>query len=132
MIGLWVRAPHRQGFLNRTITAVVREGDRSRSDDTRHAPAGVDLAVRFIMKIGDTTRNIKAVLYPDDGTTVRRTGMVVKQIKDLTEEDLRGISPDAATPELVRYHVAMVANSELLSLEHVVTVCRFEYRPRAT
>ncbi len=131
MIGFWVRAPYREGFQNQTITTVVREGDRSNPDDTRHAPAGVDLAVRFIKKVGDSSRGVKAELYSDDGTTVRRVGMVVKQIKDLTEEDLRGSTPDTATPELVRYHLAMVANSELPSWEATVTVWYIEYQPNA-
>lgn len=127
MIGFWVRAPHMEGFQNRSITTVVREGDRSNPSDTRHAPEGEDLAVRFIKKVGDGSRGIKAELYPDDGTTVRRVGMKVKRLKDLTEEDLKGSTLDTRTPELVRYHLAMVANSELPSWETVVTVWHLEY-----
>lgn len=131
-IGFWMRTPYMNAFKGEEITRLVREGDRSNPDDTRHAPADVDLAVRFIMKVGDASRNIKAELYPDDGTTVRRIGMMVKRIKDLTEDDLRGTTPDARTPELVRYHLAMVANSELPSEDQIVTVWEIEHCPKAS
>ncbi len=131
-IGFWMRPVYWEGMRAGTITTLVREGDRSNSNDTRTAPAGVDLAVRFIRKTGDSSRGIKAELYPDDGMTVRRIGMVVKKIKDLTQEDLRGTAPDQSTPDLVRYHLAMIGNTELPSPEDVVTVWKIEYRPFVT
>jgi len=131
MIGFWMRAPYWEGMRSQRITTVVREGDRSGLNDTRHAPVGVPLAVRFIDKLGDPSRDVPAVLFPDDGMTVERTKMIVKQIKYLTAEDLAGSAPDGATSELVRYHLAMIRNTVLPAWEAVVTVWKFVYLPYA-
>src|SRR3989344_8976679 len=96
MICLWVSAVYIEGFLNQTITAVVRLGDRTNPDDFKCIPAEVDIPVRFIKKPGDAARGVEPELFPDDGTTVRRTTAIVKQIGKLTEEDLGGTAPDTA------------------------------------
>lgn len=130
-VGLWIRAVYKEGFKNKTITAVVRAGDRTNPDDFKCIPEGVDMPVRFIKRPGDASRDINAELYPDDGTTIRRVGVIVKRIGDLTEEDLSGTTPDTATPELVRYHLAMINNTSLPPLDDVVTIWRLEYQPNA-
>lgn len=127
MVGLWIRIAYLAGFQDQSITAVVRSGNRTNQDDFRCLPEGVDIPVRFIEKPGDASRNIEAELFPDDGTTVRRTLAIVKKIKDLTDEDLLGTTPDTANPELVRYHLACVNNTVLPSPEDMVTIWRFEY-----
>ena len=120
------------GFQDKSITAVVRSGDRTNQDDFRCIPEGVDMPVRFIKKPGDASRNMEAELFPDDGTTIRRTSAIVKKIEDLTSEDLLGTTPDTATPELVRYHLACINNTTLPSFKDVVTIWRFEYCPKVT
>lgn len=128
-MGLWIRPVYKEGFLNQIIKAVIRPGDRSDLKDYRHIPEGVDIPVRFIKKPGEGAAG--GELFPDDGTTIRRIGMLVKKIKELTAEDLQGMAPDSTTPELVRYHLATLYNTELPSPEDVVTIWQFEYRPNA-
>lgn len=125
--GFWIRAAYQEGFGNRTITAVVRPGDRSSPNDQRNNPPGEDLPVRFIRVPGDQQRSIAPELFPDDGTTVRVTDCIAKPIGKLTTDDLRGCAPDCATPELVRYHLGSVYNTLLPSSDEVVTIFRFEY-----
>ena len=129
----WIRAVYRERFLDQTITAVVRPGDRSNPEKTpdTHLPEGVDLAVRFLKKPGKREEGTMPEFYPDDGTTMRIVGHIVKQIKDLTVEDLVGTAPDTATPELVRYHLGTLYDTPLPHPDDVVTIWRFEYRPNA-
>ncbi len=131
---LWIRTVYHEGFQNRVITAVVRPGDRSSEEKApkTYLPLNADLAVRFIVTPGNVESGILPVLMPDDGTTVRVTGFVVKHIGELTPEDLEGTAPDTSTQELVRYHLATVYNTALPALDEVVTIWRFVYRPTAT
>ncbi|MEK7108924.1 MAG: hypothetical protein AAB919_00615 [Patescibacteria group bacterium] len=129
--GLWIRSAYLEDFVFRGITAVVRAGDRISTPDFKTLQLGVDYPVRFIKKPGDGFDK-PAVLYPDDGTTVRITERFAKKIGALTAEDLAGCAPDQATSELVRYHLALVNNTELPLPDEMVTVWRFAYRPNAT
>lgn len=125
--GLWIRAAYRDGFSNKSITAVVRRGDRSNPTNARFLPDGEGLPVRFIRVPGDQARNTPPELFEDEGITVRIISYMVKRIENLTTDDLEGCSPDAATPELVRYHLAIHENTALPSPDEIVTVWRFEY-----
>lgn len=129
-VGLWMRAAYLEGFQDRTITAVPRAGDRISRPDYKTLKLGEDYPVRFIKKPGQGF-DVPAELYPDDGTTVRITECFVKKIRHLTADHLRGLPLDAATPELVRYHLAMINNMPLPSWSDMVTIWRFEYRPNA-
>ena len=130
--GLWIRAAYMNAFNYRTTNAVVRAGNRlDDPNDFRHIPPDVEMPVRFIKRPG-SGHDIPAELYPDDGTTVRRIGAVVKKISELTPEDLEGTTPDTATPELVRYHLAIVNNTPLPSPDEVVTIWKFEFCQPAT
>jgi hypothetical protein len=140
-LGLWTRKVYRAGFADGSITAVIRTGDRTKNKDAHGwLPHGVDMAIRFIDTQGYAPpganqydpRWVNPVFIPDDGTTVRITRHIVKKICELTDEDLAGCSPDCSTPELVRYHLGLVYNTELPGLDQVVTIWRFEHRPRAT
>ncbi|GEM_PF-2580642 len=130
-IGLWIRSVYLEGFKNRSITAVVRAGDRVSKPDFKTLVLGTDYPVRFIKKPGQGFQT-PAVLYPDDGATVRIVDCFAKKIDELTADDLRGTAPDTADAELVRYHLAIINNTELPSPEEMVTVWRFEYRPNST
>lgn len=118
------------GFEDQTITAVVRAGDRTSPDDFRCLLGKGDLPVRFIKRPGNAGLGINAELYPDDGTTVKVVGHVVKRIGDITEEDLQGTTPDTATSELVRYHLALINDTPLLSNDDLVTIWKLAYCPK--
>lgn len=128
--GIWIRSAYKQGFENETITTVIRRGDRSDPNGPSFVPIGVDIPVRFIKQMGNRAANIQPVLYEDDGTTVRVTHRIVRPINLLTAEDLAGGSPDTATSELVRYHLAVIDNTILPKWEQIVTVYRFKHRPK--
>ena len=130
-IGLWNRLSYSEGFEGETIKTVLRTGDRSNPSTTTHIPFDMDVPVRIIERPGNREQNLDPVLKPDTGITVRLKKRIVKSIKDLTTEDLVGGTPDIATPDLVRYHLALIGNSELPSWDEVVTVYHFEYSPRA-
>lgn len=130
--GLWIRKVYREGFLNRTITAVVRPGDRSIPKTPGYFLPYTYLPVRFIRKPGESRVGVEGNLFPDDGTTVQVTGRIVKTIGELTQEDLRGTAPDTANPALVRYHLATVYDTELPGLDDIVTIWKFEHCPNAT
>ncbi len=132
--GFWIRSVYMEGFQNQSITAVIRPGDRSTKEKApqTNLPLGVDLPVRFIKKSGNQKGNTGPDLFPDDGTTVCITECIVKKISELTEDDLRGMAPDTATPELVRYHLATIYDTPLPNMEDIVTIWRFEYVQNAT
>ncbi len=130
--GLWMRPAYMEGFRDKTITAVVRRRDRSDPKDPTYIPLNVDIPVRFIEKPGVRETNAQPKLYPDDGTTVRLTRHIVKQIGQLVLGDLVCGSLDIATAGLVRYHLSLIDNTPLLGWDEVVTVYHFEHRPKAT
>ncbi len=123
-----MRAVYRDGFRNKTITAVVRPDDRSSPDHFGFIPSLIDIPVRFIRNVGERVVGAKADLWPDDGTTIIRTDCIVRRISDLTSEDLEGCSPDCATAELVRYHLGLVYNQPLPNIDEMVTIWRFKYK----
>ena len=129
--GFWLRAAYMDGFGDKSITAVVRLGDRSDPANPRNNPIGEDLPVRFIRVPGNQEAGIEPKLFDDDGITVRVTASSARLIRDLTPDDLRGCAPDCTTPELVRYHLATINNTCLPSPNEAVTIFRFEYRPSA-
>lgn len=129
---LWIRVAYREIFANQSITAVIRLSDRSDPCHKNHIRAGVPLPVRFIKGRGVAEVGSIGNLEPDDGTSIERTGCIVKKICDLTEEDLRGTAPDTATPELVRYHLATINDTELPSWDTAVTIWRFKHLPKVT
>lgn len=130
--GLWIRQAYRQLFEKQEINAVVRLGDRSDPTHKNYIPPGKPLPVRFIRGRGAADIGVEGNLLPDDGTTFRRTGVVVKKIEDLSADDLKGTAPDTATPELVRYHLATINDMTLPPWDTVVTIWQFEYEPRAS
>lgn len=133
--GFWIRQAYRDLFRKRQISAVVRLGDRSDPGHKNYVPLGVPLPIRFIRKMGDGPTGVVGKtgnLLPDDGTTFVRTECVVKKIGNLTEENLRGSAPDTATPELVRYHLATINDTELPDWDTVVTIWRFYLTVDAT
>jgi len=139
-LGFWTRKVYLTGFADGSITAVIRPGDRSGRTTRGWLPEKTDVAVRFIDVQGhtppgvnqDDPRWVNPTFLPDDGTTIRITECLIKTIGELTEEDLRGCSPDCATPELVRYHLGVVYNMELPDVDQVITIRRFEHRPKVT
>lgn len=130
--GFWIRQVYYELFQKQSITAVVRLDDRSNPSDFRFIREGVAIPVRFIIKPGPPQKGIPGDLMPDDGTTIERTECIVKTIGDLTMDDLQGMAPDTATPELVRYHLATINNTALPSMDTVITIWRFKYLPKAT
>ena len=118
-------------FQDKSITAVVRAGDRVSKPDYRTLVVGQEYPVRFIKRPG-MGHDVPAELFQDDGTTVRITEGFVRMLAYLTEKDLIGMAPDQATPELVRYHLAIVNNTTIPAWNEFVTIWRFEHLPNAT
>lgn len=125
-----MRPAYWEGFKRGLITTVVRRKDRSEPSAVDYIPLGLDIPVRFVEQIGRRDENIQPRLYPDDGTTVCLTERIVKPIQELNGRDLAGGSPDVATAELVRYHIALVDNTLLPDWDEVVTVYHFEHQPK--
>lgn len=131
-MGFWMRKVYQDDFQKQEITAVIRPKDRTDPKDFTHIPAGVPVPVRFVSEPAKTPTGVPGNLLPDDGTTIERTEVIVKALKDLTEEDLQGCAPDCVTPELTRYHLGNTYNMELPGPDFVVTIWRFKYLPKAT
>lgn len=129
---IWVKPVHMKGFQEGTITAYVRPGDRSDPEKEKGNPIGVPIAVRFIEKSGNQALSVSAVFFPDDGTTIELTKCFAKPVGELTLADLAGAAPDYATPELVKYHLAMVYDMALLNDDAVVTVFKLKHLPKVT
>lgn len=129
---VWMRKLYMPGFQNESITVWVRPGDRSDPTKSKGNPLGVPIPVRFIEKAGNQALGLDPKFYPDDGTTVEITACFAKKVSELTAEDLSGAPPDYATPELVKYHLAMVYDMLLLGDDDIVTVFRCKYLPRVT
>ncbi len=133
--GFWNRMSTKEGFEAGTITAVVRKGDRTDPNHINHIPAGVPLPIRFVKGFGEPVKGVPGNLTPDEGLTFERTTCMAKPIRDLTPEDLEGTAPDAATPELVRFHLAALApvgQDQLPPWDTVVTIWKFKYLPRVS
>jgi hypothetical protein len=126
-LGFWERPVNIPGFRNQTITAVPKRGDRLDSADPRHNPGGVPLAVRFIRVPGFQAKGVPPELYPDEGITIERTEGFAKPIGEITEEDLFGMPPVAATREQLRFYLALIDNTEPPGDDVVVTIWRFKY-----
>jgi hypothetical protein len=128
---IWNRQAYMALFRSKTITSIVRIGDRSDPNHKNYLPPGVPMAIRFLTLLPTklATPDTRGDLLPDEGLTFERTECIVRKISALTEEDLTGGSPDTATPVLVRYHLALVNNTELPSWDTMVTIWRFKYLP---
>lgn len=129
---VWMRKAYMAGYQNGMITVWVRPGDRSDPTKAKGNPIGVPIPVRFIAKAGNQAMGIDPMFFPDDGTTVEITEILAKPVGELTGDDLVGAAPDYATPELVKYHLAIVYDTELLGDDDVVTVFRCKHLPKVT
>ena len=126
---IWVRKAHMPGFQNGTTMCFVRPGDRSDPEKAKGNPIGWPIPVRFISKPG-IQGQVDPQFFPDDGTTIELVACFAKKIGELTAEDLAGASPDYATPELVKYHLAVFYDTPPLGDDDVVTVSRLKHLPR--
>jgi len=131
MTGLWMRPVYWEGILAGEITTVVRSGDRSDPNGPTFIPLNVPVPVRFLEQMGIRDQGIQPKLYPDDGTTVELVERIVKQIRDLTPDDLAGGSLDISDPERVRLHLAVIGNTKLPDYGATVTVYKFRLLPPA-
>lgn len=130
-MGLWMKPCTMEMFHKGTLRVVARSGDRSDPSDTRHIPLNTDIPVRFLKQLGNRDLNIQPILYPDDGTTVRRVDGYFGSISDLWAYDLAHATPDMATPELLRWYLSNLDNQPLYGLDHVISVYYIESRPKA-
>lgn len=125
---MWFPVTYKGLVEDEALTAAVRPGDRSDPNSKTGLPVGEPIPIRFITEKGAPSRNISSILAPfQPEIWVRVTGVVVKHIEELTEGDLTGFSPDAAMPELVRWHIGVTYNRPLPDMGDLVTIWRWEY-----
>ncbi len=124
--GLWERIVYRELYQTQTIRACVRPGDRSNPTLKTHIPLETPVPVRFIKRPGIQEEDIPPIFVEDDGTTVIIRERIIKRVGELTADDLRGCPPDAATPELVGWHIGLHRNTPRPDPDEFVTIYRFE------
>src|SRR3989344_6598108 len=103
---LWCRIVYYPLFITQRITAVVRPDDRNRPNK-KGVAAGELLKIRAVSRPGIEELSIPPTLLPWHCYAIATT-VTVKTIAEISEEDLVGCSPDAATPGLLRYHLGLI------------------------
>ncbi len=130
--GFWVRQEHMPYFQDKSISAVIRLGDRSDPGHKNYIAPGVPQPVRYINAPGPAVMGAPGDLLEDDGTTFERTECIVKTFGELTNEDLVGLTPDCQTVEDARRHIAEINKmAELPGDDVKVTIWRFRFLPNA-
>jgi hypothetical protein len=125
----WVRPEDKRGFDKKETTSVFRLNDRSKESSSGNIPMHIALPVRFIEKPGDPSKDVDAVLYPDDGTTVEITGCTVTSFANISKDDLSGSG--MKTKDELRNHLFGIYKTNV-NEKTLVTRWDFVYLPKIT
>ena len=121
---LWFRLAYKKLIINKEMTAAIRP-------DIRKCPApkctneNDKAKIKILLKPGDEAKGLMP-LFDDFETTVMIKEIIIKPLKDLTAKDLKNCSPDCQTPELARYHLALIYNQEFND-EDIISIIHFKY-----
>lgn len=121
---LWFRVAYLRPIVSGTLTAAVRPGDR-RLPCPKGTREGAIALVRIIEVPGDPEECVDPI-FLDLHRKVRIDKILVKEIRQLTDEDLVGCAPDSRSAEGVPFHLGLIYNREFEPSE-TVTVLQFTY-----
>ena len=121
---LWFRLAYKTLIADKKMTAAIRPG-------IRKCPAPKctnekDMAkVKILLKPGDEAKGLLPV-FDDFESSVIINKIDIKTLKELTADDLKHCSPDCQTPELARYHLALIYNQEFND-DDIISIIHFQY-----
>ena len=78
-----------------------------------------------LLKPGDEAKGLMP-LFDDFEATVKIKKIIIKELKEITTKDLKNCAPDCQTPELAKYHLALIYNQEFEDND-IISIVHFEY-----
>lgn len=110
------------------ITTVFRPTVRL-CGDFRGYCEGQIVTIKVIDSVGSDWGSLPPVFLDEDFGKIRIVKMEAKRIKELTEDDFNGSSPDVRDITTLKYHLGIIYNlpPENVSDESEITIVRFEY-----
>jgi hypothetical protein len=124
MYELWFRAAYEPDLAHRRFTSAVRPGSRLPGEH-KGVSEGETVRVRIIAKPGDETSGLLPVFRPFE-CLIRITGLRVKKLSEITQEDLRFCSEDARDPKTLKYHLGLIYN-RVFQDDEPITLLSWEY-----
>lgn len=133
----WLKGNEAQLAKRRTLTVIIRQGDRSDRQRTpqQWLPLLEPIPVFFISTPGDQSRNIPAQFEPDEGTTVRIIRRTVTRLTNVTDADLcfaRGRAVPKRATEVKQYLEQELAPGRSFGSSDLITIYWIEYLPERT
>lgn len=121
---LWFRLAYKKLIEAKQLKVALRPG-------ARKCPAPKctnenDKAIIKIIKIPGNEENNILPIFDAYQTKVLVKKIISKEIKDLTEQDLKDCSPDCKNQELVKFNLALIYNKEFNDND-IVSLVYFEY-----
>lgn len=121
---LWFRLAYKKLIEAKRLKVALRPG-------VRKCPAPKctnenDEAIIKIIKIPGNEENDILPIFDDYQTKVLINKIISKEIKDLTQDDLKDCSPDCQNQELVKFNLALIYNKEFNDHD-IVSLVYFDY-----
>ena len=110
------------------ITTIFRPGKRLTAKEYGFYP-GQQVTIRIIEHVGADWAGLQAELSPSLLRRVRIDSVVAKKVKEVTEEDFRGSSPDVHDQASLRYQLGIIYNlfPDEIGPDSFVTITKFAY-----
>ncbi len=121
---LWFRLAYKQLIVAKKMTAAIRPG-RRKCPAPKCTNESETARIKILLKPGDEAKGLLP-LFDKFETLVKIDKIIMKSLKDLTVKDLKGCSPDCKTPELAKYHLALIYNQEFKD-EDIISIIYFKY-----
>jgi len=121
---LWFRLAYKDLIASREMTAAIRPGIR-KCPALKCTNENDRATIKILLKPGDEAKGLLPV-FDDFVTEVVINKIIFKPLKDLQLDDLADCSPDCRTPELVKFHLALVYNQQFQD-DDIISIVHFEY-----
>ncbi|MBI4142083.1 shikimate kinase [Candidatus Woesearchaeota archaeon] len=122
---LWFRKVYKPLIESKQLTTIIRPGVRIRPEPKGTFPGEI-ARVRILVEPG--TQN-SLPRFDDYATTVTIKEIKIKNLGEVTSQDLIGSSPETATPEAVKYHLGLIYN-RILRENDKISLLYLQYEPR--
>jgi len=121
---LWFRIQYKEFLENETMKVALRPGNRI-YPNPKGAIEGEEAIVRVIVRPGKEEDNIQPV-FDEFQKRVRIQKIIVKKIKELTEQDLKNCSPDCRDKDGAKKQLEWIYQKQFQE-DDIVSLIYFEY-----